>query len=1032
MTLVTTTVSELPIVLIVTDQPHCTPLTHLLELLENNQFFVQVVSPDQAPATVSQFQASGQEIYRLFLVSGFSRPLAEMASDFQRGLLQSQARLNSWRTTLSWLSQNNIAPISALIGVWTWQADTASHPFIAALNHEARLGNELVEIIQKDLPTTQLLIAWDCLTQIAQAFSAQEDLELPLLFSILSAQARVLLDPQQTWYLQTTEGLFAAIGQQILKPHRQEIIAVRGKAAVSSHWLEQAQIIIERYFAYSPTLLPVGLAEQQLSVTPDIICQTESQILERLDLQLRTLPHGLAQLDTLSHSAATQRQNIQWEPHQVLAGLTSPQITQSLRTSSMTNAKPSTSQLKAAKTAQKAPEPYRLVAVQKPPTPIQRKELTQQSKLPVIESVEKPLNVEAELYQLFGVGRGEKRQERLVVKAKTTKKIVLRTKRQRVVFYLGALLATVGVVAGICAGLFQVSLHLARSEWESGLEKIVANQQLPQTRWSWLGLLSKQTKIYQTFLHDDVISDAQELVKTHELIKSYQTLSQELSGQTGSLLAGVTGQQSNELSDQLTQLQKTLGQLEPIASQLGEKLKNWDKTSLSAETAQNVKQLEKTAQEQEIALTELGQVTSILPNLVGLKSKQTYLVVVQNQQELRPTGGFIQAVGRLSFSQGVLVDHTFQSVYELDNKLASDTKPPDEIKRFLGESRWYLRDSNWSPDFPTSAKQVSWFYQDATGQAVDGVIGITLETVKELLRSTGPLDIPELNEQVTDKNLYDRLEFHAETKTVSVNGQPTDYLSLILNKLMAKLMTLEATKLAEMGGGWLKLLPAQDIQIAMFDDTQPQVWKELGWDGGLVLPHCPSQFITSACLVDSLYQVDSNVGINKVNPYVDKTVIDKIDVGAVSVSHRRTITYRNQAKLDSWPQGQYRVFVKFLLGDKATLDSVAINQVPVVGESLVTYTEQGKTVIGVLVQVPRQKSVTVELAYHQDHALKAPFSYFFFNQKQPGAEESQDVFVSYLPKLKPRLISPQADVQNKLLNFHFDRRQHTALGITFE
>ena len=114
----------------------------------------------------------------------------------------------------------------------------------------------------------------------------------------------------------------------------------------------------------------------------------------------------------------------------------------------------------------------------------------------------------------------------------------------------------------------------------------------------------------------------------------------------------------------------------------------------------------------------------IFPWLIGQDQKRTYLVLLQNNNELRPTGGFIGSFAFLTFDKGKFVDFEVQDVYWADGQLKGHVEPPSELKKYLGEANWYLRDSNWDPDFPTSAVKAQWFLEKETGRVVDGEWGL--------------------------------------------------------------------------------------------------------------------------------------------------------------------------------------------------------------------------------------------------------------------------------------------------------------------
>ncbi len=135
-----------------------------------------------------------------------------------------------------------------------------------------------------------------------------------------------------------------------------------------------------------------------------------------------------------------------------------------------------------------------------------------------------------------------------------------------------------------------------------------------------------------------------------------------------------------------------------------------------------------------------------LPSILGWDAPRRYLVLTQNPAELRPTGGYIGSYGIIAFDKGRMTERTFQDVFLLD--LPWDypfIKGPQELHDYLlGQKQpWQLADSNWSPDFPTSAQDAIRLYANESGDTrIDGVLGITTFTIDELLKVTGPVTVP--------------------------------------------------------------------------------------------------------------------------------------------------------------------------------------------------------------------------------------------------------------------------------------------------
>lgn len=148
--------------------------------------------------------------------------------------------------------------------------------------------------------------------------------------------------------------------------------------------------------------------------------------------------------------------------------------------------------------------------------------------------------------------------------------------------------------------------------------------------------------------------------------------------------------------------------------------------------------------------------------LLGAQKPHTILVVLQNSSELRPTGGFIGNVALVQFDKGALTQQQVIDVYAFDHKLNENIEPPAEIKTI--NDRWFMRDSNSSIDFPTSAQQIARFLQKEGGPKVDTVVTIDQTVIENLLRVTGPLKIPELKSDLTSENFERVLSFIVESK----------------------------------------------------------------------------------------------------------------------------------------------------------------------------------------------------------------------------------------------------------------------------
>lgn len=116
----------------------------------------------------------------------------------------------------------------------------------------------------------------------------------------------------------------------------------------------------------------------------------------------------------------------------------------------------------------------------------------------------------------------------------------------------------------------------------------------------------------------------------------------------------------------------------------------------------------------------------ILPSLLGDPNDKKYLVIFQNDKELRPTGGFMTAYAIFRIASGVIHVDSANDMYALDAGIFGKPTAPSPILKYLANvSVLNLRDSNLSPDFITSMETFNSLYKKASGYvAVDGIIAL--------------------------------------------------------------------------------------------------------------------------------------------------------------------------------------------------------------------------------------------------------------------------------------------------------------------
>lgn len=130
-----------------------------------------------------------------------------------------------------------------------------------------------------------------------------------------------------------------------------------------------------------------------------------------------------------------------------------------------------------------------------------------------------------------------------------------------------------------------------------------------------------------------------------------------------------------------------------------------------------------------------------LPAIMGEPVERRYLVLFQNDKELRPTGGFLTAYAQFRLSHGKAILEKSDDIYTLDASLRKKYPAPKEILTYhINVNNLNIRDSNLSPDYALSMKQFEEMYANASGaEKIDGIIAMDTHAMVEALKILGPL-----------------------------------------------------------------------------------------------------------------------------------------------------------------------------------------------------------------------------------------------------------------------------------------------------
>ena len=152
-----------------------------------------------------------------------------------------------------------------------------------------------------------------------------------------------------------------------------------------------------------------------------------------------------------------------------------------------------------------------------------------------------------------------------------------------------------------------------------------------------------------------------------------------------------------------------------------------------------------------------AQVTvGLLPEVLGAEERRNYLLVFQNNAEIRATGGLPGALSIISTEDGRISLGRQDSANRFGER-ATPVLPltKDEKAVFTEKLGTYMLDANFTPDWPRAAELMRARWEEVHPERLDGVLTLDTVAVSYLLDVTGPVQVGDYT--LTADNAVDTL-----------------------------------------------------------------------------------------------------------------------------------------------------------------------------------------------------------------------------------------------------------------------------------
>jgi hypothetical protein len=391
-----------------------------------------------------------------------------------------------------------------------------------------------------------------------------------------------------------------------------------------------------------------------------------------------------------------------------------------------------------------------------------------------------------------------------------------------------------------------------------------------------------------------------------------------------------------------------------------------DRTELLPEVVEPIDDILSIIQQAAPTLDVVNRYMPTLLDMAGSNGTKTYLVIFQNNAEIRATGGNPAASMILTMTDGALgyADQASSTTfYEAGTAGNVYTAIPDETtKLYLSGFTRYSQDYTMSPDFPTTAQLFQDVWANTSGANFDGVISIDPTVLSHMLAVAGPATLSS-GEQVTSENAVKLVLSVAYERFP--RGTDSDIFFADVSRSVFGHLTTAKWDPMDMLAALEQSAKEQRVYLAFTDPAAQALAVELGVDGALSpdpATEPPPQTQVG------MYLNDSSVG--KLEYHLTSSISATCDVGARTIT--TTMTLHNGITDDITSNytlgarnGRYGIPRTTMMLDVLSFappGASIVSTVPVVGEVSEwerTGVEKGHTAVSKTVFVAKNETVTV-------------------------------------------------------------------------
>lgn len=413
-------------------------------------------------------------------------------------------------------------------------------------------------------------------------------------------------------------------------------------------------------------------------------------------------------------------------------------------------------------------------------------------------------------------------------------------------------------------------------------------------------------------------------------------------------------------------------------------------------------------------VNEARPLIKVLPELLGDEKEKKYLILFQNDKELRPTGGFITAYAIFRVDKGIIHVDKSENIYNLDNTIPNKPAAPEYIRKYLKVPVLNLRDTNLSPDFIESMKDFNELYDKARGKVdVDGIIALdtsvlvsVIKVLDDSVSAGGSTYTSKIDKRCDCPQVIYQLESQISTP-LSLDLRVSDLAAIqagrkaIIGDLLYAIMEKAMKSSPKVYWGplfqtLLEQMNEKHILFYLYDEGAQKGLHAINADGA-ILPFDG----------DYLHINEANLSGSKANLYQSKKVTQDFKNQNGNIVKTVTITFKNAHAASDCNlergglclNSVYKTWFRLYVPKGSKILTSRGSEVKVT-----SYDELGKTVFDGFISVRPLGTATFTITYSLPKGLDKNGELPILIQKQPGIRDDEEFEIKVDGRSKEKII----------------------------